>query len=247
MNRPLLEVCVADATSLSQGILGGADRIELCSALELGGLMPTPGLLALAAAAPIPVRVLIRPRSGDFVFGEGDIAAMLADIAYVRTLGLSGVVLGASHPDGTLDAAVLSRLVSASAGLGLTLHRAIDLAPDIMAATATAIALGFDTILTSGGAATAMEGIDAIARMQQLAAGRVTIMAGSGVTAANAAALLARVPVTAVHGTCSQAVPTSSPPAVQLGFAAETRRETRASVVTALKDVMQQSTEGAGL
>lgn len=239
MSRILLEVCVADAASLAAAVVGGADRVELCSALEQGGLTATPGLMALAAAAPVPVRALIRPRSGDFVFDEADVASMLADIAHARALGLSGVVLGASRPDGSLDLDVLARLVRASAGLGLTLHRAIDLVPDIASATEAAIALGFDTILTSGGAATAVAGVDTIAKAYAVAAGRVSIMPGSGVSPDNVGALLARVPVAAVHSTCSVAAHAPSAPAVRLGFADDARRVTSAAVVAALKAALR--------
>ncbi len=146
---PLLEVCVGDPESLIAAIEGGADRIELCSALELGGLTPTPGLMALAARAPVPVYAMVRPRGGDFVFSSSEREAMRADIAGVRAAGLAGVVLGAS-PDGTLDGETLADLVQASAGLGTTLHRAFDLVPDIGDAVETAVALGFERILTSG-------------------------------------------------------------------------------------------------
>jgi copper homeostasis protein len=147
----LLEICVADAASLEAAIEGGADRIELCSALELGGLTPSPGLMRLAAQAPIPVYAMIRPRAGDFVFSAREGEIMLADIEAVGGAGLAGVVLGASLPDGRLDEALLSRLHGHARGLGTTLHRAFDLVPDRPAALEAAIALGFERILTSGG------------------------------------------------------------------------------------------------
>src|SRR5690606_28852103 len=131
MSRILLEVCVADAESLDAAITGGADRIELCSALEVGGLTPSPGLMRLAAAAPLPVYAMIRPRSGVFAFGSRETQIMLDDIATVREAGLAGVVLGASWPDGRLDADLLAKFTQASAGLGKTLHRAFDLVPDL--------------------------------------------------------------------------------------------------------------------
>ena len=124
----LLEVCVADALSLAEAIAGGADRIELCSSLELGGLTPTPGLIGQAAEAPIPIYAMVRPRSGDFVFDTGDLDCMYREIDAVRAAGLAGVVLGASRPDGTLDTAMLEKLSRHASGLGTTLHRAIDLA-----------------------------------------------------------------------------------------------------------------------
>jgi copper homeostasis protein len=230
----LLEVCVADADSLAAAIAGGADRIELCSALELGGLTPGPGLIALAAQAPMPVMAMVRPRSGDFVFSRPDVEAMRADIAAIRTAGLAGVVLGASKPDGRLDEEVLKLLVEASAGLSLTLHRAIDLVPDWRKGIDLAVELGFDRILTSGGAANAPAGRDTIADMLAYAGERITIMAGSGITPANATELMA-LPLKEVHSSCAAAVPARGEKAVSLGFAGPTRRQTKAEIVAALK------------
>ena len=176
-----LEVCVADAESLAAAVRGGADRIELCSALELGGLTPLPGLVSLAAQVPVPVYALVRPRSGDFVYGSADTDAMRRDIDAIRAAGLAGVVIGASRPNGELDVPLLTQLMQHATGLGTTLHRAIDLVPDFIAATEIAIGLGIERILTSGGAALALDGIDTMASMHEAAHGRIGIMAGSGV------------------------------------------------------------------
>lgn len=234
----LLEVCVDDAAGLAAAIVGGADRIELCSALELGGLTPTPGLVALAARTPVAVRAMVRPRPGDFVFGAGDIQAMLGDIAAIRAAGLSGVVLGASLPDGRLDVETLRILMEATVGLGTTLHRAIDLVPDMAEAVEQAVALGFDTILTSGGAASAVEGVENIALAHQVAAGRLTVMAGTGINAVTAQQLLGRVKLDALHGSCSEPAPAASHAAARLGFESLARRSTSAVKVAALKAVM---------
>jgi len=231
----LLEICVDDAAGLEAAIEGGADRVELCSVLELGGLTPTPGLIALASHANVPVRVMIRPRPGDFVFSESDLAAMLADIEAVRQAGLEGVVLGASRPDGRLDLETLDILAKAAAGLKRTLHRAIDLVPDMAEAVEQAIALGFDTILTAGRARTAPQGIDQLALAHRIAAGRIAIMAGSGIDAGTAPALLARVPLPALHASCGIAAPPASPPAIRLGFDSASRRATSREKVAALK------------
>ena len=230
-----LEVCVADPASLVAAIAGGADRIELCSALELGGLTPLPGLMALAALAPMPVYALVRPRSGDFVYGAADIDAMLRDIHAIGTAGLAGAVIGASRADGRLDDEVLARLVAQAQGLGLTLHRAFDLVPDVIEATELAVELGFERILTSGGAPTALEGLGSIALAHATARGRVAIMAGSGLRPDNVGQLLDAVPVDEVHSSCAGAGVASEPRAVRLGFAAETRRVTDVEVVRAFK------------
>ncbi len=234
----LLEICVDDAAGLEAAIAGGADRVELCSVLELGGLTPTPGLIALAARADVPVRAMIRPRPGDFVFSPADIEAMLADIAAVRTAGLEGVVLGASLADGRLDVETLAALSGAASGMKRTLHRAIDLVPDMAEAVEQAIALGFDTILTAGRARTAPDGIDQIALAHQVAAGRITIMAGSGINAQTARAVLDKVPLTALHASCGEAAPAASPPAMRLGFDSPGRRATSHEKVAALRRVL---------
>ena len=117
MTRILLEVCVDDAAGIAAAVEGGADRIELCAALGVGGLTPSAGLIALAADVALPVMAMIRPRAGDFVWAEDEVRAMLAEIEAVRGAGLAGLVIGASLPDGRLDARVLSRLVEAAQGV----------------------------------------------------------------------------------------------------------------------------------
>ncbi len=235
----LLEICVDDAAGLEAAIAGGADRVELCSVLELGGLAPTPGLIALAARAEVPVRVMIRPRPGDFVFSQGDVDAMLADIEAVRNAGLEGVVLGASLPDGRLDVETLAVLSEAASGMKRTLHRAVDLVPDMAEAVEQAIELGFDTILTAGRARTAPEGVDQIALAHRVAAGRITIMAGSGINAGTAGALLDQVPLTALHASCGESAASTSAPAVRLGFDSPARKATSVQKVAALKAVLK--------
>lgn len=235
MTTPLLEVCVADAGSLEAAIAGGAQRVELCSALELGGLTPLPGLMRLAAQAPIPAYALIRPRNGDFVYDGADIDALLADIDAVRAAGLAGVVIGANHADGTLDVPLLRRLIDAAAGLGTTLHRAMDLVPDFARATETAIDLGFERILSAGGANTALEGIAGLRTIHETARGRIVLMAGSGIEPENVASLLDAVPADEVHSSCSSPVPTLGTDAIRLGFAEATRQQTDAAIVAALR------------
>lgn len=231
----LLEICVDTAAGLRAAHAGGADRIELCSALELGGLTPTAGLVALAAEMGVSARVMIRPRAGDFVFTPDDLDMMRADIAAARSAGLEGVVLGASRPDGTLDLDMLGALIEASAGLQKTLHRAFDLVPDIATAIEQAVALGFDTILTSGRAASALAGLDDLVLAQKQAAGRITIMAGAGIEATNVGRILAAAPIGAIHGSCSAPIPGDTDPAQRLGFVSPGRRQTDVGRVRALK------------
>ncbi|HTN98485.1 MAG TPA: copper homeostasis protein CutC [Nordella sp.] len=234
-NTPLLEVCVADAESLAAAIAGGADRIELCSALELGGLTPAPGFMRLAAKAPIPIYAMVRPRSGDFVFSPDELDIMLADIDAIRATGLAGVVIGASRSDGALDADLLRRLCARAKGLVITLHRAFDLVPDFAAAVETAVDLGIERILTSGGAATALAGLARLRSLHEMARGRISIMPGSGLTPHNVGELLEAVPVTEVHSSCSVSRATASERAVALYLAQNSHGRTDKETVAAFK------------
>ncbi len=235
MSGTLLEICVDDAEGLAAAIEGGADRIELCSALELGGLTPSAGLVALAAKAPVPVRAMIRHRPGDFVFSDAEAEVLLADIAAMRSAGLEGVVLGASLGDGRLDEQLLRRLMDAASGMGLTLHRAFDVVPDQAAALETAIDLGFDTILTSGGARNVTEGLARLGQLAAAAEARITIMPGAGVSADTIPALRAAMDLRAIHGSCSEPAAPATEPAERLGFTSPSRRRTSVAKVAALK------------
>ncbi|WP_426129669.1 copper homeostasis protein CutC [Pararhizobium sp. PWRC1-1] len=235
MTNILLEVCVEDAAGLRAAVDGGADRIELCSALSVGGLTPSPGLMALAGKVDIPVYAMIRPRPGDFVFDASDIAVMRVEIDAARSAGLAGVVLGASGPDGSLDRETLGMLVDHAQGLGLTLHRAFDLVPDFAEAVEIAVDLGFERILTSGGAKRAPDGVDALAGVIADAKGRISIMPGSGVTLATVGGLLSRLSVTEVHSSCSVEKPAHDARLVSLGFVAASARQTDEQAVRALK------------
>jgi copper homeostasis protein len=236
-NGITLEVCVDSVHGLHAAIDGGADRIELCSALEIGGLTPSAGLMRVASTSQVPVVAMIRPRGGDFCFDAADTQLMLHEIDAVAAAGLQGVVLGASLPDGQLDIHTLARLVKHATNYGLrcTLHRAIDLCPDLAQATAQAIALGFERILTSGGAQSAPQGLDGLQCCFDAAAGRITIMPGAGINAGNVDLLRARLPLTDVHASCSAPLPAPSPLVAAFGFDAGGRRQTDSDKVAALK------------
>ena len=177
-------------------------------------------------------------RPGDFIVAPGDLDVMRAEIDAVRAAGLAGVVLGASRPGGALDEVTLRALIAHAAGLGTTLHRAVDLVPDFDAAVDLAADLGFERILTSGGARHAAEGMDTIAAMIERAAGRIIIMAGSGVRPANVGALLARLPLTQVHASCSAPARPTDEPAIRLGFASPSGKQTSAAIVAELKQAL---------
>jgi len=232
---PLLEVCVDNPAGLLAAVGSGAGRIELCAALELSGLTPSPGLMALAARQPCPTFAMIRSRPGDFVYSAAEVDVMRGDIDAARGAGLAGVALGASRPSGDLDEDVLSRLVEHAAGLGLTLHRAFDLVPDFEIALERAAALGFQRVLTSGGERTAVLGAARIADLVVQAKGRIEIMAGSGLDAGNVAALVRRTGVREVHASCGASAPAHGNERAQaLGFVSSQQRDRRAESVAAM-------------
>lgn len=201
-HRPALEVCVDNAAGLEAAIAGGADRVELCAALDCGGLTPSYGLMHEAARAPIPVYAMIRPRAGSFVFSAQEVAVMTSDIDAARQAGLAGVVLGASLPDGALDCELLKVLCDAASGLHKTLHRAFDLVPDQTTALEQAVALGFGRILTSGGAESALAGIEQLIKLVEISDDRISIMPGGGVRPELVAAFW-EIGIREFHASCS--------------------------------------------
>lgn len=233
----ILEVCVETVSGLAAAVEGGADRIELCSALASGGLTPSAGFMRAAAGCGLPVMAMIRPRAGDFVWSEAELAVMEADIAEARAAGLAGVVLGALLPDGRLDAVSLARLIRAAEGSDVTLHRCFDLVPDMGAALELAIGLGVRRILTSGGALTAVDGAGTIRALAGQAAGRASIMPGAGVAADTVEALIG-LGVHEVHGSCSVGV-TVDGRGADLGFDGRVARRTDAATVRAVKRAME--------
>lgn len=230
----ILEICVDDAAGLAAAVKGGADRIELCSLLGSGGLTPSHGFMQLAARAPVPVYALIRPRIGDFAYGDDDIAIMTSDIEAARAAGLVGVVIGAARAPGVLDRPVLERLVEAARGLDLTLHRAFDVVEDLEVALDLAMELGFSRILTSGAARHAEEGAETLAHLAARARGRILIMPGGGVRPSNVARLLAIPGIREVHASCSQPR-VADPRLVRFGFVGDEIRHTDEATVRAMK------------
>jgi copper homeostasis protein len=231
-----LEVCVDNEHGLDAAIRGGADRIELCSALPLGGLTPSVGLLRAAAQAPIPIYAMIRPRAGDFCFSSGEIRQMLHDIDAVRQAGLAGVVLGATQRTSphnyVLDQETLRQLIAHASDLNCSLHRAFDVLHDFTEGLDVAIALGFERILTSGCTPTAMAGMFRLRELVQRAQGRIEIMAGSGIRTDNVQTIIRQTGVTAVHASCrgprSEPV---DPQLIEFGFCEAEPKETRISLV----------------
>ena len=199
MKSPLIEVCVDSMESVREAVRGGADRLELCANLIIGGTTPSPYCIREAAKLGVPVNVLIRPRFGDFLFTQEEKQEQLESIAQLAALGAHGAVVGALTADGALDTAFLSACREAAKGLHLTLHRAFDVCRDAQEALEQAIQMGFDTILTSGQRAAAMEGAALLAELVEKADGRIVIMPGSGVNDKNIAQLWRKTGAQAFH------------------------------------------------
>lgn len=233
----LLEVCVDTVGGLMAAVRGGADRIELCAALSVGGLTPSPGLMVAASAVDIPVYPLIRPRAGGFFYSDAEVSQMCADILAARATGMAGVVIGAARADGTLDLAALERMIDAAEGMDLTLHRVFDLVPDRGAALEQAVALGFTRILTSGAAQTALQGKEALLADHQRAAGRIGILPGGGIAPDNLGKLLEGLAVAEVHASCSAPVGSSDKERA-LGFAGAGLKDTDEARVRDLKRLL---------
>jgi copper homeostasis protein len=236
----LLEICVDDSAGLAAAIAGGADRIELCSALELGGLTPSAALLDQAMRSGRPTHMMIRPRAGGFVLAEGEAALMVDEIRLAVARGVAGIVIGALLPEGDLDRDALAVFRDAAGEATIVLHRAIDCVADPVAAVREVVALGYDKILSSGGAPTAIEGAATLSAMVAEAGDRLSIIAGSGVTPANVARLVAATGVREVHGSAS--APGAEPDAatLRLGFANGPRRATDSAVVAQLRAALGQ-------
>lgn len=187
-----LEVCCESLHDVATALHGGADRVELCAALSVGGVTPSAGMIAeaIAAAEGMPVTVLIRPREGDFVYSDEEVKAMVADIRTARQLGAAGIAVGALTSEGDINMAAMQLFVAeAKPAMEVTFNRAIDVCYSPEDALADLISLGCDRVLTSGGAATGVEGANVIASMVALANGRIEIVVGGGVRPDGIAAL----------------------------------------------------------
>lgn len=215
----------------------GIDRIELCSALSVGGLTPSYGLMAKAARLSTATCVMIRPTAGNFMASEHTLSLMLDDISAVRNFGLQGIVVGVLDADNNLNMRAMRQIVKVAAGLDIVLHRAIDLSADPLQLIEQAIDLGIKRILTSGGQLKAMDGIGLIRQMVKQADGRIEIMAGSGIKPDNVAEIVEKTGVRDVHASCSISAPQRTD-IMRLGFAAALERKTDLATIVAMQQAL---------
>jgi copper homeostasis protein len=202
MPHPILfEACVDSVESAMAAQEGGADRVELCADLLEGGVTPSAGLIYLTRQhLRIPVHVILRPRGGDFCYSDSEFELMQLDIETAKQIGVDGVVIGILNVDGRVDRERTATLVARARPMSVTFHRAFDMANDPFEALETLIDLGVKRILTSGQAASALEGAGMIRDLVQRAGERIIIMAGAGVNEDNVVEIITQTRVKEVHG-----------------------------------------------
>ena len=204
----ILEIAANSVASALAAQDGGAGRVELCTALELGGLTPSHAQIALAREClRIPLYVLIRPRAGDFLYSDLECEAMQRDIETCAALGCDGVVLGVLDAEGRVDVARCHALIATAGKLGVTFHRAFDLSRDPTQALEDIVALGCERLLTSGTQTSAPDGAALIRELVVQAAGRLAVMPGAGVTAQNIAALATATGAHEFHASAKRQLP----------------------------------------
>lgn len=205
---PLLEVAANSVASALAAQEGGASRIELCGALELGGLTPSYATIAIARERlSIPLYVLIRPRSGDFLYSDLECEAMQRDIETCVALGCDGVVLGALDAQGQVDRLRCRALIACAGRLGVTFHRAFDVTQNPSQALEAVIELGCERVLTSGARASALDGAAQIRALLAQAAGRVIVMPGAGLNPRNIARLARSTGARELHASAKRQLP----------------------------------------
>lgn len=207
-----IEICCGDLSSIYAAKEGGAKRIELCSGLSEGGLTPSAGMIKAAVKSGISqINVLIRPRSGDFLYSEEEVDVMENDIRNAVDAGATGIVIGALTPEGDVDTEVCRRLIDAARNctdkrISVTFHRAFDLSRNAGKSMADIVGLGCDCLLTSGMANSAVKGIPLIKELSDKWGERITIMAGAGINPANVVEIVDATGVKAVHSTARKPV-----------------------------------------
>lgn len=199
-NRVLLEVCVQSPADCLAAARGGADRVELCSAIELGGLTPSLGAITAAcSASPLPVVVLTRPRAGDFIYSPTEVDLVTRDLERLREVGARGAALGALTPSGDIDQHALQAWAAVGEGLELVFHRAFDSCRAPLEALELLVECGVKRVLTSGGAPTAAEGAENLAAWIEVTSGRLEILPGGSIRADNVIDLLSMTSAEQVH------------------------------------------------
>jgi copper homeostasis protein len=236
MSRILIEVAMESVDDAIAAEEGGADRLELCSALDLGGLTPSLGLYeTVRLAVRLPVFVMIRPRSGDFVYSEREIAVLSRDIAHFLPLKPDGFVFGILHADATIHLNACRDLIAAASGVPCTFHRAFDRTSNALQALEDCVALGFRRILTSGRATEAIAGLRNLGRLAEAARGRIGVLPCGRIRSDHVAEIVRHLGCLEVHGSFAEPVPERQNEG-ERGYVR--RSQTSRSAVAACRDVL---------
>jgi copper homeostasis protein len=235
----LLEVCVDSFASALAAKVGGADRLEVCSALAIGGTTPSFGLVEQCVAElQMPVMMMIRPHDGGFVYDNDHVNTMLRNIKIAKSIGVQGIVFGALTPEKTIDRETCQRLIEAAGSVETTFHRAFDIVPDPLRSLAELEAFGFDRVLTSGQQTTAIAGANLIRKLVAEAS-VLKVVAGAGVNAQNVCQLIEQTGVQEVHASAS--VPAMDAQTSRTVSFGPKRRLTCADKVQAIKDAIART------
>jgi copper homeostasis protein len=195
-----IEICVDSLEGVIAAQSGGADRVELCDNLMEGGTTPSAGCIKLARKhLKIGLQVIIRPRGGDFLYHPLEKEVIREDIRLAKDLGADGIVTGCLTASGDIDLEATREFIELARPLNFTFHRAFDMCRDARSALEELINLGADRVLTSGQEGSCVEGLELIAELQQLAAGRIIIMPGGGITLRNARRIVETTRVSEIH------------------------------------------------
>lgn len=210
MARRLLEIAANSLASALAAQTGGADRVELCTGLELGGLTPSMALIAqVRERLSLPLYVLIRPRAGDFLYNDDELEIMRHDIESCLSLGCDGVVFGVLDAEARVDVVRCKPLLSSAGGMGVTFHRAFDMTCDLPQALEAVVGLGAERLLSSGGAVSAQAGAATLRALIEQAAGRIVVMPGAGVRSSNIAELARVTGATEIHASAKAVLPSA--------------------------------------
>jgi len=190
MNDYLVECCANSIQSAMQGELGGATRIELCTNLEVGGMTPSrEDIATLMERINIPIRILIRPKAGNFIYTDPELLQIISDIHFCKNIGIEGVVIGALNMNGSVNKEQTKAMVKAAKPMNVTFHRAFDDCHNLQQDLEDVIDCGCDTLLTCGQNKNVTDGISNLEQLIKLGNKRITILAGSGVNHTNTKAL----------------------------------------------------------
>lgn len=217
-----LEICANSYQSALNAQEAGAHRIELCSELSSGGITPSYGVLKkITKDLTIETFVLIRPRSGDFIYSDDEFEIMKQNILLCKKLGIHGIVSGVLYSNNTIDISRTKELFELAKPLSFTFHRAFDLVKDPYEAITQLTNLGVERVLTSGQATTAEGGLELLRELQEKFGNKITIMAGSGITPLNVH-LFKKIGLTEIHSSASSKIDANNAESNYFGTSVQT-------------------------